>query len=1125
MRFPAFYLYGRSYLPLRTTYRDKDFDRGPVSRNYGYVKTIDELSSLVDKVINEGNPIGFDIETGYLGPPMAGYALHPETAIIAGFSFTNSKTWARYAPVGHDLPVDNLPSKEAAALLWNMLATGLGVAHNAKFELRHLSKWFLSLLSEHPLFGKAVTESEGYFPIRSDTWIEAYLAGEYSATALKPMTEEVFGHKMIEIWELFPDLPKNKRKMLRFNELELTPIVVEYACEDSVWCLAHHERNYPKVQRMFLYEVEMNIIRVLCDMEDYGVLYAWEEIDKKSKEAHPFLDRMREEIKSELSDMMGMDVEEFLSKGSKKPVKLNIQSSAQIQKILYSKLGMSTTRYTKSSQDSSNPKMSTDAIALTGLSKQYPVVRKILDWKSLYKLLSTYLDKYEKEYRRADGKAHPNHMQAVVVTGRFAVADPPYQQTPKGNTEKGYHYELSDGTVFDLNFRDLIVAPKDHYVFGFDVSQMELRVISGESGEPGMLQAFREDIDIHAATAALMLGRPASEVTKDDRKIGKAQPLTETVFTPSGWKNIGDIKVGDYVYSSDGKPTKVTGVFPQGEKTIYKVSFSDKTSTRCCGEHLWNAKDAGDPKRGYRTFCTEFMRSRMRKDHRPTSAWRWSIPITEPVLFPDNGVKSAYEVGRTLAQQHIPEWNMWPGHKWIPTKYKTASMENRIALLQGFLDVRGKPMKRSIMVASNDLTFLEDLGFIVRSLGGTFVTYQNKRNMRSMIKLPLSISPFRDSPLKEQLDLTSPVKKIVAIEEDGVEEAVCISVENETGLYLTRNFIVTHNTMNFALLYGMGMKSLAERLGVEFHEAKALHHRYFETLSVLKLWIERQIETGKRRGFTTSRFGRKHPIWEFASNNPAIYSKGERLCVNAPIQGGAADYMKVAMVRCWKAIQKAGLRDKIKLVLNIHDALEFYVHNSVSPQEVVDLIRPAVLFPVPGWPDMQVEWHVGPSWGDLKILEVQADGKIFLSDTDRSEKIEEEDIETSVSFDETEKASLAEVIEASKRTPVEPPEIHAEPLEEAPRVEIRTGPAKAVLVTLLEMPTEIEWARFRKLAIECQGPNTIKVITPEGEIELNGTSGIGPEDQSLVSMAIPGAEISLSPDSVDHKELMKGMSL
>jgi DNA polymerase-1 len=100
--------------------------------------------------------------------------------------------------------------------------------------------------------------------------------------------------------------------------------------------------------------------------------------------------------------------------------------------------------------------------------------------------------------------------------------------------------------------------------------------------------------------------------------------------------------------------------------------------------------------------------------------------------------------------------------------------------------------------------------------------------------------------------------------------------------------------------------------------------------------------------------------------------------VNAPTQGGAADLMKIAMVRADRKLRSVGLHEKVHLQMNIHDALVWEAHRSVSPQRIIDLVNPEVCIPVPGWPVIKADWEVGTRWGSMVKLNLDANNKIIV---------------------------------------------------------------------------------------------------------------------------------------------------
>lgn len=834
-------------------------------KNYGRIESVDELTALVDRLIDDdGLPIAYDIETGYHGPDREKASLHPETAMVVGFSFTNSTDWARYVPLAHDTG-PNLDPAACAEQLWRLLATGRGVAHNATFELRHLSRFF-----RHHLGKRAGT---GYYPNHSDTQIEAYLAAEHQFFGLKYLTKQVFDHQMIELADLFPGLTKKQQKALRFNTLDPTdPKVIEYACEDSAWCLAHHQRTWPQVKDMLLYKVESMIgAKVVPAMEDYGLRYDWAFLRRGAEELRGFRDRFNADIMNDLSALVGTTVA------------VNLASPPQIADILYTRLGMSTTVYTPTTKDlpPEQRRMSTGKIALERLAKQHAVVKRITEWKFMTRLLGTYLDKYEGLYQWAeDGHTHPNHMPALVVTGRFAVSDPPYQQSPKK-----YHYDLEagrvahaehaaahgpkcgcemfappPGTCFRFNFRDAIIAPPDHYILGFDLSQAELRAIAGEAKESALLRAFETGQDVHTLTAALMLKIPVEEVTPEQRAIGK--------------------------------------------------------------------------------------------------------------------------------------------------------------------------------------------------------------------------------------------------------------------------------TMNFALLYGMGIKSLADRLALDLDEAERLYNAYFGVYANIAAWAEKQRAHGQRYGYVISRFGRRLPIWEYKSDKRWIQQKGDRACVNYPIQGAATgDYMKIAMCRAHQAIEDAGLADKVHLVMNVHDALEWYVHKSVTPQRVISLLNPAVIFDVPGWPAMQADWHMAKRWGSPWEVEVRPDGGLSIKgekvydlapavevDEDTGEEVE---VLPAVDIDTLRQAAGAPSTEHLGAVP----DLALDPTkEQTAQVREQFIPGRRVTVELADMPTEDGWRRFSDLLAAQPGPDTVTVRTPEGELPLPGTYTLSTKDTARVSVLLGPVRITTDAADVDTAAVVAGLT-
>ncbi len=519
-------------------------DAVPTAPSYDLLTSLDEIRERIRAVIAEKKPVAIDVESGYLGDTREGASLHPEENFVVSVQFTNSLSWGRMIPLAFDSG-RNVDSKAVAPLLWEMLhAVGddglpLGIAHGAVAELRWLARWFLRSLWDHPLFGRQVRLSHGYYPVRSCTMLESYSEGKNKSHALKASTLANFGHKMRELVEGTDSLlgrllgrtpTKAEEDSVRFNVFDPgDPEVIAYACEDVVWCLRHHLERWPRVKDTFIYKLEMGVLPVVCAMSDVGIRYDWNLMRAKSAEAGEFAERLLAEIIEDFGEMTG----------EKLPPAFNFNSSAQFGDLLYVKCGMPVLHKTPGGKPSVDAKN-----ALPGLAKDYPVVGKYMGWKRLIDLRAKFLDIYENKYSwAADGRAHPSLLQHGTIGGRFSCESMNYQQSPGI-----YHYELRDGTAFDFNFRDVLAAtlpgsrdwwdlvlaeagcpdtsePDEQgwYFIGFDYSQIELRVMAAEARETALLEAFERGEDVHTRTAAMMLGIAIEQVTKALRAKGKTR--------------------------------------------------------------------------------------------------------------------------------------------------------------------------------------------------------------------------------------------------------------------------------------------------------------------------------------------------------------------------------------------------------------------------------------------------------------------------------------------------------------------------------------------------------------------------------------------------------------------------
>ncbi|MDW8804783.1 PhoH family protein [Streptomyces scabiei] len=369
---------------------------------------------------------------------------------------------------------------------------------------------------------------------------------------------------------------------------------------------------------------------------------------------------------------------------------------------------------------------------------------------------------------------------------------------------------------------------------------------------------------------------------------GRAQPRFTNVLTPDGWRPIGDLQVGDLVIGSNGEPTPVLGVYPQGEKEVYRVTAQDGSWTLACGEHLWTVRTASDRRRDkpWRVLETQDMIGNLRAAH----ARRYELPLlTAPVCFPERAVPmDPYALGLLLGDGCLtgsttpsfatedPELAealgaVLPGvvvrhkggpdyvlnriksvgdvvtlenpvtqvlreldllrtrshTKFIPDAYLYNIAEVRLAVLQGLLDSDGGPVTQTdrtcrIQYVTTSIQLRDDVVALVQSLGGVAYTRRRAAEGREPglakgrevvhrrdahiidIRLPEGIEPFRLARKRDKYHAAGgggrPMRFIDSIEPAGREETVCIQVAAEDSLYVTQDYLLTHNTLNDAFI-------------------------------------------------------------------------------------------------------------------------------------------------------------------------------------------------------------------------------------------------------------------------------------------------------------------------------------
>ena len=434
-----------------------------VETNRMILRSSDDLPALVAR-IRETGVLAIDVETT---------STDPIQAELVGISIAVSSTESYYLPVGHAIGdrVDLDATREALNPVLSDPAIR-AIAHHGKYDLQVL-----------------VRSGFTFENLEFDTMIAAYVLGE-SSVGLKDLAFSRLGIQMTEISEL---IGSGK------NQLTMNLVSVEaagpYACGDVEATFALEELYRPKItaqsQDNLFHEIEMPLIPVLAEMERTGIL-----IDGA------YLRVLGDEIRNRMSELDG-EMRQLVGH------EINVNSNKQLAALLFDELKLSSGRKTKTGY-------SVDADVLESIRNEHPLIELILEYKSLGKLASTYVDSLPAQANPVTGRIHTNYNQTVAATGRLSSTNPNLQNIPI-RTEMGRRVRkafIADQRPNKRLFDDAVLLSADY-------SQIELRLMAHLSSEPFLVDAFIAGMDIHRATASLVYGVEQESVTSDMRRVAK----------------------------------------------------------------------------------------------------------------------------------------------------------------------------------------------------------------------------------------------------------------------------------------------------------------------------------------------------------------------------------------------------------------------------------------------------------------------------------------------------------------------------------------------------------------------------------------------------------------------------
>lgn len=395
------------------------------------------------------------------------------SAEIVGVSFAITPHEAAYVPLAHQYP--DAPAQLNRESVLQRLKPLLEnpqkkkVGHNLKYDMSVLANYGIQLQG-----------------IAHDSMLESYILDSTgSRHDMDSLALKYLDYSTVH----FEDIAGKGAKQLTFDQIDIA-VGGNYAAEDADITLQLHQalwsqlQDSPKLKQVYA-ELEIPLLSVLSRMERHGVL-----IDAAllSEQSHAIAKHLLH-LEQQAHELAGQA--------------FNLNSPKQLQDILYGKLGLPILEKTPTGQPSTSENV------LQELAYQFSLPKIILSYRSLSKLKSTYTDRLPEAINPRTGRVHTSYHQAAVATGRLSSSDPNLQNIPV-RTEEG------------RRIRQAFIAPPGHKIIAADYSQIELRIMAHISNDAGLLNAFKQGLDVHKATAAEVFGVALDAVTAEQRRRAKA---------------------------------------------------------------------------------------------------------------------------------------------------------------------------------------------------------------------------------------------------------------------------------------------------------------------------------------------------------------------------------------------------------------------------------------------------------------------------------------------------------------------------------------------------------------------------------------------------------------------------
>jgi DNA polymerase-1 len=405
-----------------------------------------------------------------------------QRAQIVGLSFAIKTHEACYIPLTHSyMGVPQQLDRDSV-----LKAVKPMLEDASKIKVGQHAKFAINLLANCAIDGDQA-QGINVQGVKFDTMLESYVL---DSTATRHDRDSLVAKYLDHTPVNFQDIAGKGAKQLTFDQIALEQAGT-YAAEEVDLTLRLHETLQEKLGKTptlapVLNDIEMPLMPVLARIERQGALVDAKLLGIQSVE----LGNKMTELEREAFAIAG---EEF-----------NLGSPKQLGVILYEKLGMPIISKTATGQPST-----AEAVLAELAEQEFPLPKVLMQYRSMSKLKSTYTDRLPEQINPRTGRIHTSYHQAVAVTGRLSSSDPNLQNIPIRTAE-------------GRRIRQAFVAPQGYKLLAADYSQIELRIMAHLAKDEGLLHAFRNDLDVHRATAAEVFGVDLENVTNDMRRSAKA---------------------------------------------------------------------------------------------------------------------------------------------------------------------------------------------------------------------------------------------------------------------------------------------------------------------------------------------------------------------------------------------------------------------------------------------------------------------------------------------------------------------------------------------------------------------------------------------------------------------------